>query len=592
MSSSPQSLGAGWTTCARLLPGIFSSDTAPAPSKRARGEYAQRRVVVHHSGGSRLPSIGTYVRAAIIAPVALGSLFMRPVLAVDMAGAGAGHACLLKNGAVYCWGLASYGRLGDPSAAATLTPRLVPDLDGSTPAKTVTYAAVGAEHTCALLSDGSVKCWGSNGSSDRCYLGSGCSATFHATPQVVTGIDGTSASTTATQLSVSGSGFTNCALMSNGSVKCWGLNHKGQLADSSYTADGSGSAGPRTVSGLGSTPVSEVKVGFESVCVLFVDGTVKCWGSNANRRLGDGSTDTTTLRYSPVSVVGIDGLTDATTATSVEIGGNGFGCALMVDRSVKCWGADRVGQVTGDDTNSWIAAITTRPGIDGSDPSQHALQIQGISEINHFVMMDGSFKSAGYGATGNLGVGTTTDSPSLVTATGIDGTSPSTTAVSVKASYSTTFVEMADGTWKCAGYNDDGICGTGSTDQYLYVYTNVDIPTSPCDASAAITNADDLNDCTSTLASGASCTPRCNTGYTLTGTRSCSAGSLTDTAACAANPSSPDGSASPAPPDGASPSSSSDSSLVVDDDSSGGASIFAISLAARTVFTVFHLSII
>jgi hypothetical protein len=48
-----------------------------------------------------------------------------------------------------------------------------------------------------------------------------------------------------------------------------------------------------------------------------------------------------------------------------------------------------------------------------------------------------------------------------------------------------------------------------------------------CDASNAITNGA-LNDCTSTLASGATCTPTCNTGYTLSGTRSCTAGALAD----------------------------------------------------------------
>jgi hypothetical protein len=48
-----------------------------------------------------------------------------------------------------------------------------------------------------------------------------------------------------------------------------------------------------------------------------------------------------------------------------------------------------------------------------------------------------------------------------------------------------------------------------------------------CDASNAITNGA-LNNCTSTLASGATCTPTCNTGYTLSGTRSCTAGALAD----------------------------------------------------------------
>jgi surface protein len=64
--------------------------------------------------------------------------------------------------------------------------------------------------------------------------------------------------------------------------------------------------------------------------------------------------------------------------------------------------------------------------------------------------------------------------------------------------------------------------------------TDTAVCTATCDASGAIATAN-LNDCTSSLASGASCTPTCDSGYTLTGTRSCSAGTLTDTVVCTAS---------------------------------------------------------
>ena len=54
----------------------------------------------------------------------------------------------------------------------------------------------------------------------------------------------------------------------------------------------------------------------------------------------------------------------------------------------------------------------------------------------------------------------------------------------------------------------------------------------PCDASGVIANGAPGSGCTSTLAHGSSCTPTCNDGYTLSGTRSCSAGTLTNTAVC------------------------------------------------------------
>ena len=56
---------------------------------------------------------------------------------------------------------------------------------------------------------------------------------------------------------------------------------------------------------------------------------------------------------------------------------------------------------------------------------------------------------------------------------------------------------------------------------------------SPCDASGDIANGI-ASPCTSSLASGTSCEPTCNAGYALTGSRSCDAGTLNDTAKCIA----------------------------------------------------------
>jgi hypothetical protein len=89
----------------------------------------------------------------------------------------------------------------------------------------------------------------------------------------------------------------------------------------------------------------------------------------------------------------------------------------------------------------------------------------------------------------------------------------------------------SDGTRVAIGGHQNGGGGAGSNAGHVRVYADV----SPCDASGAITNGA-LNDCTSSLASGSSCTPTCDSGYTLSGSRSCSSGTLTDTAACTATP--------------------------------------------------------
>ena len=95
-------------------------------------------------------------------------------------------------------------------------------------------------------------------------------------------------------------------------------------------------------------------------------------------------------------------------------------------------------------------------------------------------------------------------------------------------------ISLASGS-SCTPSCDSGytLSGTRSCSGGTLTDTAVCNP-NPCDAAAAIANGA-LNDCTSTLAHGTSCTPDCNTGYTLSGTRSCSAGTLTNTAVCNPN---------------------------------------------------------
>jgi alpha-tubulin suppressor-like RCC1 family protein len=123
---------------------------------------------------------------------------------------------------------------------------------------------------CALLSGGTVECWGyniGNGTSTLCNGTNVCSST----PTAVSGLSG------ATAISVGGQSA--CALLSGGTVECWGNT-------------------PVAVSGLsGATAIS---VGGQSACALLSGGTIECWGSNDEGQLGNG---TTTNSSTPVAVV-------------------------------------------------------------------------------------------------------------------------------------------------------------------------------------------------------------------------------------------------------------------------------------------------
>ena len=147
----------------------------------------------------------------------------------------------------------------------------------------------GSMHSCALLTYGKVVCWGYN---ERGELGDGTTSDS-TTPVEVSGI------TTATSLAV-GSAH-SCALLVNATVMCWGKNSEGELGDESVEEDYlSGVAIPVKVSGI--TNATSIALGSAHSCALLTDGTMRCWGSNYRGQLGDG---TTTDSTTPVEVSGL-----------------------------------------------------------------------------------------------------------------------------------------------------------------------------------------------------------------------------------------------------------------------------------------------
>ena len=246
-------------------------------------------------------------------------------------GAGGGHSCAVTaDGALKCWGNNESGQLGDATTSDRASPTAVSGL-----ASGVRAVSAGLSHTCALATNGGVKCWGRNGQGQ---LGDG-TTTSQTQPVDVSGLGSGVAAIAA------GHAHT-CALTTGGGVKCWGNNTYGQIGDGG--ACGENCRTPQDVSGLGSG-VSAIAVGGHHTCALTDGGGVLCWGDNTFGQVGDGTTED---RNAPVDVTGL-----SSGISVIGAGGGGHTCAAAETAGLKCWGNNEFGQL-GEDRGCRTPCVT------------------------------------------------------------------------------------------------------------------------------------------------------------------------------------------------------------------------------------------
>ncbi|HEX3510347.1 MAG TPA: hypothetical protein VHT27_04525 [Solirubrobacteraceae bacterium] len=246
------------------------------------------------------------------------------------------HTCaVVGSGKVYCWGLASYGQLGNESESPSANPAPVE----ATTTHEAAQVSAGDDYTCVVLFSGHVVCWGYNAQGE---LGNG-STTNSLSGVTVTGLSGVT--DLASGEDADGTGHT-CAI-TGGNVYCWGDNREGQLGNGTVK----NSDTPVQVPGI--TNAVQVTAGDETTCALIVSGSIKCWGYNAGGTLGDGTTEDSAT---PVTVQGI------TNATSVSAGTN-VTCAGLATHVAECWGFGVAGALgdgsqTGSTTPVQVSDLT------------------------------------------------------------------------------------------------------------------------------------------------------------------------------------------------------------------------------------------
>ena len=287
---------------------------------------------------------------------------------------GFSHTCaLLENGKVYCWGSNEFGQLGNNSFFNSSIP--VP-VEGISNAVSI---GVGDLHSCAIVADGTARCWGANFVGQ---LGDGTKISKN-TPQRVESLENV--------ISIDAGTSHTCALISNGEVFCFGRVLNGRLGDGNLGSTSEESQNiPTRV--LGINNAIQISVGDAHACVVGSDGLVQCWGWNVSGQLGDGSLEDRAL------FVNVSNLSNGMAVSS----GNQHTCAVRDNKKMYCWGRNEYGQ------------------IGNGVPLQHTIkeyvEVLNIDSVE-FVAGGGLFTCAmrsddvifcwGYNEYGNLGIGNT-----------------------------------------------------------------------------------------------------------------------------------------------------------------------------------------
>lgn len=298
--------------------------------------------------------------------------------------AGWAYSCGLDSrGHAYCWGSGSSGNLGLGPTPEVLhyLPRAVRMPAGVT----FSWIDTGLWTTCADGDDASIYCWGSN---TYGQVGDGTTDDRDA-PVAVDAPVGIALS------GVAVGQYHACALDGSGKAYCWGVGGSGQLGNGTTDSQ----VKPTPVSMPTGVAFTRLSAGASSTCADGDDGSVYCWGSNANGRLGDG---TSTNQYVPVEVAAPTGVK----LSHVTVG-DAHACAQGDDDNVYCWGNNQYGQL-GVDT---VADHVNHP-VPVAAPPTVALSMPAAADAHTCAIgSDGRIYCWGGNEYGQLGDGTEIDRP-------------------------------------------------------------------------------------------------------------------------------------------------------------------------------------
>jgi cysteine-rich repeat protein len=320
--------------------------------------------------------------------------------------------------------------------------------------------ALGGVHTCALIEQGRIRCWGHNGGGQLGY-GINDDVGNDETPSSAGDLPLPAA------VDIEAGGAHSCAVFENGDVRCWGFNTSGQLGlgNSAMT---SAIGDDETLEGLPKidliAPANEVGVGVLQTCARVV-GQLRCWGAGAYGQLG----------LAGIANIGDDEVPLAVPAVMLggepvrlSIGGS-HGCAIMANGTLRCWGRNDTGQLglghaanVGD--NEHPGAVPEVDVISPMLPSETSI-VDIAAGLGHScaLLSSGDVVCWGAGTSGQLGQGSATtwgdnvgEVPSSLRPIQIGGP-----AVALAVGYVHSCVILEGGSLRCWGSSESGQLGHG-----------------------------------------------------------------------------------------------------------------------------------
>ncbi len=295
---------------------------------------------------------------------------------------GGQHICFITDvGTLYCFGYNTYGQLGKPTSINWSNYVAVEFPNGLS----ATHISAGGYHTCAVMSNSKLFCWGNN---EYGQLGDG-TGIISRTPKAIY------LETEVSFTSVNAGNVHTCAEDSSANRYCWGNNDSGQLG----TRDTFNHIVATPALQLADESINQISVNELHTCATTVSGRIYCWGANQKGQLGDGtmtanmfgarvgaslippSTASQTPTFSPTQAPSVDHL-NAFVRMSIDAT---HSCALTTSGDAYCWGSNTYGQLGNTTTlrSTVPIAVKMPSGVSFTDINTHGAQNCAIADTGN-----------------------------------------------------------------------------------------------------------------------------------------------------------------------------------------------------------------